>query len=53
MDKVQSYEIIYRLRKGEAQQKRDRLPELFSVLGPNPTHQDIVQMNRALNPITD
>jgi hypothetical protein len=40
-------------QKGEAQKKRDRLPELFSSLGANPTHQDIVQMNRDLNPIVD
>ncbi|MNU58413.1 prephenate dehydrogenase [compost metagenome] len=40
-------------QKGEAQKKRDRLPELFSSLGVNPTHQDIVQMNRDLNPILD
>lgn len=40
-------------QKGEAQKKRDRLPELLSSLGANPTHQDIVQMNRDLNPILD
>lgn len=40
-------------QKGEAPKKRDHLPELFSSLGANPTHQDIVQMNRDLNPIVD
>ncbi|WP_073999741.1 NADPH-dependent F420 reductase [Serratia plymuthica] len=34
--------------KGEAAQKRDRLPELFGKLGANPTHEDIVAMNRSL-----
>ncbi|AOR61784.1 3-hydroxyisobutyrate dehydrogenase [Pectobacterium wasabiae] len=35
--------------KGEAAAKRDRLPELFGKLGANPTHEDIVAMNRSLN----
>ncbi|MNG79053.1 prephenate dehydrogenase [compost metagenome] len=37
--------------KGEAAQKRDRLPELFGKLGANPTHEDIVAMNRSLYPL--
>ncbi|KML67789.1 NADPH-dependent F420 reductase [Pectobacterium peruviense] len=36
--------------RGEAASKRDRLPELFGKLGANPTHEDIVAMNRSLNP---
>lgn len=36
--------------KGEAAQKRDLLPELFGKLGANPTHEDILAMNRALYP---
>lgn len=35
----------------EAAQKRNRLPEPFGKLGANPTHQDIVAMNRSLNPL--
>lgn len=37
--------------RGEAASKRDRLPELFSKMGANPAHEDIVAMNRALNPL--
>lgn len=37
--------------KGDAPQKRDRIPELFAKLGPNPSHDDIVAMNRFLNPL--
>lgn len=37
--------------KGVAQGKRDRLPELFAKLGPSPSHDDIVAMNRAVNSI--
>jgi 8-hydroxy-5-deazaflavin:NADPH oxidoreductase len=34
---------------GEAPKKRDRLSELFAKLGPNPTHSDMVDANRAAN----
>jgi len=37
--------------EGDAPAKRDRLLELMSSLGPNPTHDAIVAMNRALNPL--
>ncbi|HEY6288768.1 MAG TPA: NAD(P)-binding domain-containing protein [Nitrospiraceae bacterium] len=36
--------------KGDAPKKRDRIPELFAKLGPNPSHDDIIAMNRSLNP---
>ncbi|WP_342235762.1 NADPH-dependent F420 reductase [Inquilinus sp. OTU3971] len=38
--------------KGEAPKKRDQLPDKMGALGPNPTHADIVAMNRSLNPLT-
>jgi predicted dinucleotide-binding enzyme len=34
--------------KGEAAKSRDRLPELFASRGPNPTHADMIAMNRSL-----
>lgn len=34
---------------GIAPRIRDRLPEVFASLGPNPTHADIVAANRATN----
>jgi predicted dinucleotide-binding enzyme len=34
---------------GIAPKIRDRMPEFFAKLGPNPTHADIVAMNRATN----
>jgi len=37
--------------KGDAPKKRDRMPELFTKLGPNPSHDDIIAMNRSLNPL--
>ncbi len=37
--------------EGDAPPKRDRLPELMASLGPHPTHDAIVAMNRALNPL--
>ena len=37
--------------KGDAPKKRDRMPELFTKLGSNPSHDDIVGMNRSLNPL--
>lgn len=37
--------------KGDAPKKRDRLPELFAKLGPNPSHSEIIAMNRSLNPL--
>lgn len=37
--------------KGAAAQKRDKLPELFGKLGPSPSHDDVVAMNRAVNSI--
>jgi 8-hydroxy-5-deazaflavin:NADPH oxidoreductase len=35
--------------KGEAARKRDRLPELFAKLGPNPSHADVITANRSAN----
>lgn len=37
--------------EGEAPKKRARLPELFGQLGDNPTHEEIVAMNRAANSV--
>jgi predicted dinucleotide-binding enzyme len=37
--------------KGDAPKKRDRMPELFAKLGSSPSHDDIVAMNRSLNPL--
>jgi predicted dinucleotide-binding enzyme len=39
-------------QKGAASEKRDRLADLFTKLGPNPSHADIIAMNRSLNPLT-
>ncbi|MGC5830929.1 3-hydroxyisobutyrate dehydrogenase, partial [Ralstonia pseudosolanacearum] len=36
---------------GAAPKKRDQLPELFGKLGPNPSHADVVAMNRKVNSI--
>ena len=36
--------------KGDAPKKRDRMPELFAKLGSAPSHNDIIAMNRSLNP---
>lgn len=36
---------------GVAPKIRDRLPELFGKLGPNPTHADMIAMNRAWNTV--
>lgn len=38
--------------KGEAAAKRDELPKHFGLLGPSPTHDDVVAMNRSLNPLS-
>lgn len=35
--------------KGQAAAKRDEFPKHFEQLGPNPSHADIVAMNRSLN----
>lgn len=35
--------------KGEAAKKRDQLPAFFAELGDNPSHADIVAMNRRVN----
>ncbi len=37
--------------KGTAPKKRDQLPELFGKLGPNPSHADVVAMNRKTNSV--
>jgi 8-hydroxy-5-deazaflavin:NADPH oxidoreductase len=37
--------------KGDAPKKRDQMPELFAKLGPNPSHDDVIAMNRSLNPL--
>jgi predicted dinucleotide-binding enzyme len=39
--------------KGDAPRKRDQMPKLFAALGPNPSHDDIVAMNRKLNSVVD
>ncbi|CAD9219982.1 3-hydroxyisobutyrate dehydrogenase [Burkholderia cenocepacia] len=36
---------------GDATAKRDRMPELFAKLGPAPSHDDIIAMNRAANAV--
>ncbi|MCP3726125.1 NAD(P)-binding domain-containing protein [Paraburkholderia sp. CNPSo 3272] len=36
---------------GVASAKRDRLPELFSTLGANPTHEQVIAMNRKVNAV--
>lgn len=38
--------------KGDAPKKRDRMPKLFAKLGPSPSHDDIIAMNRSLNPLS-
>jgi len=38
--------------KGEAPQTRDQLMGKFAALGANPTHDNVVAMNRSLNPLT-
>lgn len=38
--------------KGDAPKKRDQLMSKMATLGPNPTHDDVVAMNRLLNPLT-
>lgn len=35
--------------RGDAAQRRDQLPELFAKLGPQPSHEDVVRMNRVVN----
>ncbi|WP_191486672.1 NADPH-dependent F420 reductase [Pseudomonas sp. FEN] len=37
--------------KGQAAVKRDELPQHFERLGPNPSHGDVVAMNRSFNPL--
>lgn len=37
--------------KGQAAAKRDQLPQHFEWLGPNPSHSDVVAMNRSFNPL--
>ena len=37
--------------KGQAAEKRDELPQHFEWLGPNPSHGDVVAMNRSFNPL--
>ncbi|XAH24375.1 NAD(P)-binding domain-containing protein [Xylophilus sp. GW821-FHT01B05] len=39
--------------QGDAPRKRDQMPEHFGKLGPNPSHHDVVAMNRKLNSIGD
>ncbi|MNR63224.1 hypothetical protein D3C85_1854590 [compost metagenome] len=35
--------------KGEAEQKREQMPAAFAKLGPSPTRQEVVAMNRRIN----
>ncbi|WP_277591259.1 NADPH-dependent F420 reductase [Pseudomonas chlororaphis] len=37
--------------KGQAAAKRDQLPQHFEWLGANPSHDDVVAMNRSFNPL--
>jgi hypothetical protein len=37
--------------QGDAAKNRNRMPDLFAKLGPNPSHDDIIAMNRSLNPL--
>ncbi|MHA3737182.1 NADPH-dependent F420 reductase [Pseudomonas sp. Eth.TT006] len=37
--------------KGQAAAKRNELPQHFMKLGPNPSHADVIAMNRAFNPL--
>lgn len=36
-------------KRGTARSKLARLPDLWAMLGPSPTHSDIIRMNRKLN----
>jgi 8-hydroxy-5-deazaflavin:NADPH oxidoreductase len=36
---------------GVAPKKRDQMPEFFAKLGPNPSHGDVVAMNRRVNSV--
>lgn len=44
-------EALSQAVRGVAEPKRDRLPELFAALGENPSHEQIVAMNRRVNAI--
>ncbi|MGP5373163.1 NADPH-dependent F420 reductase [Psychrobacter alimentarius] len=35
--------------KGEAPKKRDKLPEYFASIGENPSHSEVIALNRAVN----
>ena len=35
--------------KGEAPKKRDKLPKYFASLGENPSHSEVIALNRAVN----
>jgi 8-hydroxy-5-deazaflavin:NADPH oxidoreductase len=37
--------------EGEAPKKRERLPDNFAALGANPSHADVIAMNRSLYPL--
>ncbi|MEX3957444.1 NADPH-dependent F420 reductase [Trinickia sp. EG282A] len=37
--------------KGQAAEKRDQMPEHFAKLGANPSHEDVIAMNRSLSPL--
>lgn len=39
--------------KGDAPRKRDQMPEFFAKLGPNPSHADVIAMNRTLSALAD
>ncbi|MBS1210765.1 MAG: 3-hydroxyisobutyrate dehydrogenase [Proteobacteria bacterium] len=38
---------------GAAPKKRDQMPELFANLGSNPSHDDVIAMNRKVNSVVD
>jgi predicted dinucleotide-binding enzyme len=42
---------LYAAVKGEAPHKRNRLPELFLQLGPNPSHDEMVAIYRVANAV--
>jgi hypothetical protein len=35
--------------RGQAAKKRDQMPEQFAALGPGPSHDALIAMNRKLN----
>jgi hypothetical protein len=44
-------EALLIARKDEAPLKRDTLPEHFGKLGSNPSHSEVIELNRSLNSV--